>query len=245
MKCCTKCGQVLPLALFKADKRKQDGRAAECKKCRNARSALRYATDEAFRARALERSRNTKRPFNTWSQEERDKANERKRLGRLQALPGYKAARHDAHVDAWRALRPKPVRQKQLELHDAHVKALRSNDAAMHRLRLRVDAGFRLNMRLRVQIRKALKGRKAGRSWEQFVGYSLDDLVAHLSRMLPKRVTLDGALADGWHIDHIVPKSTFNLADEAELKAAWCLSNLRLLPALDNIRKSDRREVLL
>lgn len=169
---------------------------------------------------------------------------EYKRQASIRALPGFKPVKHQAHVDAYKAYlraRPKPRH----ELHNAHVRALRSNAAAEFRRRMRVDAGFRLNMRLRVQIRKALKGKKAGRSWEQFVGYSLDDLVAHLSKMLPKKVALDQALADGWHIDHIVPKSTFNLADPVELKEAWALSNLRLIPAADNLRKNASRVYLI
>lgn len=98
---------------------------------------------------------------------------------------------------------------------------------------------------MRVQIRKALRGMKRGRSWEAFVGYTLDDLVRHLSRMLPKGMTFERCLAAGWHVDHIVAKSTFNCADPAELRAAWALSNLRLLSPVDNLRKGARREFLL
>ena len=155
------------------------------------------------------------------------------------AMPGFKATNHDSHVKVYRQ------QMSVLNLHDFHVKQWKANAAAQCRWKTKHDVGFRLNARLRVQIRKALKGKKAGRSWESFVGYSLDELCSHFSRMLPKKMTLDDALAAGWHIDHIVPKSTFNLADESELRAAWCMSNLRLIPAKENIRKSAKRVSLL
>ena len=159
-----------------------------------------------------------------------------KRLARIMGLPGFKPLMHDSHVKEWKK-KPK----QDTRLHDAHVRCMRSDPARRFRSRYKIDIGFRLNNRLKVQIRKALKGEKKGRRWQEFVGYSLDDLVKHLSRMLPKRMTLERALAKGWHIDHIVPKSTYNLADPDELSRAWCLSNLRLIPAHENWSKNDKR----
>lgn len=171
----------------------------------------------------------------------------RRKLDRLsEAITKGKAPRmgvfrlHDEHVKLWRS----PAQQRP-RLHDAHVKAFRGNDAAYVRWRVANDAGYRLNMRLRVQIRKALKGKKQGRKWEEFVGYTLADLVRHLTLMLPRGRTLEQCLNEGWHIDHIVPKSSYDLANPVELRRAWCLSNLRLLPALDNMRKGARMESLL
>lgn len=54
-----------------------------------------------------------------------------KRLGRVMALPGFKAVRHDAHVKAWKAQARSAKAACRLvgerELHDAHVKAARAN----------------------------------------------------------------------------------------------------------------------
>ena len=48
-----------------------------------------------------------------------------------------------------------------------------------------------------------------------------------------------------WHIDHITPKSTFDLSDPDEIRACWSLPNLRPLWGKDNIRKGAKIEVLI
>src|SRR3990167_3972457 len=51
------------------------------------------------------------------------------------------------------------------------------------RTRLRNDYLYRLNSNMRTAICLALKGNKAGRSWEKLVGYSLEKLKRHLEKL--------------------------------------------------------------
>lgn len=94
-------------------------------------------------------------------------------------------------------------------------------------------------------MHRALGRGKAGRSWREFVPYTLDDLMAHLERQFLPGMTW--ANRGEWHIDHIRPLCSFKFTtpDDAEFRAAWALSNLRPLWALDNIRKNGRRDLLL
>lgn len=110
---------------------------------------------------------------------------------------------------------------------------------------MKTDVRFVINRRLQNGVYLSLREGKAGRSWEQIVGYTVDELMAHLRRQLPAGCT-DADLATGRvHIDHIVPKSSFDVATEQGVRAAWCLSNLRPVPAQVNLRKGARREFLL
>ena len=43
-----------------------------------------------------------------------------------------------------------------------------------------------------------------------------------------------------WHIDHIIPLSFFDLTEEEDIKKAWNKDNLQWLPALENLKKSNK-----
>lgn len=77
------------------------------------------------------------------------------------------------------------------------------------------------------------------------LGYSRDELMQHLERQFLRGMTWDNY--GEWHIDHIVPLSSFSITDSRspELAAAWALTNLRPLWARDNILKKDQRMHLI
>jgi hypothetical protein len=99
---------------------------------------------------------------------------------------------------------------------------------------------MKIRGRVSAMMRHSLKNNKNGKTWENMVGYNLDALKRHLEKILPDGYTMDDL--SGLHIDHIIPVSVFNITDEHSLdfKRCWDLSNLRFLPALENIRKSDK-----
>lgn len=107
------------------------------------------------------------------------------------------------------------------------------------------DPAWKVSSHMRTLIHRALNGGKAGRSWREFVPYSLEELMAHLERQFMPGMTW--ANKGKWHIDHVVPLSSFNFEkpEDKEFQAAWALTNLRPLWGLDNIRKNARRTHLL
>lgn len=102
-----------------------------------------------------------------------------------------------------------------------------------------------LNNRLRCGIWHSLSGRKNRRSWQSLVGYTTNELVAHIARQFKGSMSWNNM--GKWHIDHIIPLSSFSFTspDDAEFKAAWALTNLRPLWALKNMSKGAKREFLL
>lgn len=105
----------------------------------------------------------------------------------------------------------------------------------------RQDPTFRAAKAISRAIGKALESGKAGRRWEVLVGYTLDDLRAHLERQFHAGMSWEN-YGSFWHIDHIVPKATFSAA---EVAVCWGLPNLRPLPAGENVRKRSTRTHLL
>lgn len=108
----------------------------------------------------------------------------------------------------------------------------------------RATPGGRLENRMRVAIRRGLN-RSRSATLEKTVGYSIEDLKIHLERQFLPGMSWDNAKE--WHIDHIVPLSTFTIVEygDREFMAAWALSNLMPLWAADNLKKRTTVRSLL
>jgi 5-methylcytosine-specific restriction endonuclease McrA len=105
----------------------------------------------------------------------------------------------------------------------------------------------RISLSVSRRIWEVLRGveGKQSRRWESLVGYTKEELMAHLERQFLRGMSWDNY--GEWHVDHIVPLSSFNFASAAdpEFKRAWALSNLRPLWASENIRKNAKRVFLI
>jgi len=101
---------------------------------------------------------------------------------------------------------------------------------------------YNLNHKISGAILKSLKRNKNGYRWEDLVGYSLDALMNRLLQTMPKGYTWQDYMEGKLHVDHIVPNVAFNYdsVNHPDFKRCWDLSNLRLLPARENISKGDR-----
>jgi hypothetical protein len=99
-----------------------------------------------------------------------------------------------------------------------------------------------LHHRISNLIRINLKRAKQGRSWSDLVNYSLEDLTVRLNKTMPHGYTWDDFISGKLHIDHIIPVTAFNFStvDDIDFKKCWSLSNLRLLPAFENMSKNDK-----
>ena len=64
--------------------------------------------------------------------------------------------------------------------------------------------------------------------------------MTHLEKQFLSGMTWDNY--GDWHIDHIIPKSSFKYAsfEDPEFRECWSLSNLRPLWGKENIQKSDK-----
>jgi len=99
---------------------------------------------------------------------------------------------------------------------------------------------FRLDMSMSVAIRQSLKGRKAGRSWEKLVGYTLKDLIGHLEEQFNDKMNWEN-YGSYWELDHIKPRSLFKYTspEDPEFEECWALKNLQPLEKFTNRRKSN------
>lgn len=151
-------------------------------------------------------------------------------------------------------------KENSMKLHAAHVLAWKkAMPGRWWKHKYDNDSEFNAQQKMRARLRKLTKGdsevarllasyAKSGRwtsGWSDLLGYDLKTLTDHLRRMVPKGKTWQDFLAGRLQIDHIIPRSSFDVGTLDGIKACWCLSNLQLLSQKDNLKKRDKVESLL
>jgi hypothetical protein len=118
----------------------------------------------------------------------------------------------------------------------------REHRKMINKRRIKIDLKFNLNHKMSRDIYKALKKSKAGRRWEDLIGYTVKDLIKHLKKTMPKGYSWADYIKGKLHIDHIIPKSAFNYTkpEHIDFKRCWALENLQLLPAEENMKKKNK-----
>ena len=217
LKECSKCKQIKKVELFPKDKNQSSGYRPDCKEC-----LAKYRQNGDVKARIKEYR---KLDYVVARQKElRSTSISKKKLSEYQkeylSRPGVKQKR-------------KEYFQKE------EVKA---NRRRYNKERMK-NPKWRIASTASRAISKSLKyigQTKRRRHWEDIVGYTKEELKSHLEKKFKLGMSCDNY--GEWHIDHIIPISSFDITsvDCKELKRCWELSNLQPLWAADNIRKGNR-----
>ena len=108
--------------------------------------------------------------------------------------------------------------------------------ARRERLRYQNDPAFKVKHLLRKRLRKLVVGTlKIDR--KNMTGCTTEHLLSHLEQQFTRGMSWKNQ--GEWHIDHILPCSSFNLLDVEEQKRCFHWTNLRPMWALENISKGD------
>jgi len=132
------------------------------------------------------------------------------------------------------------------EIWDKHymenIANIRVRDKKFKKEKYHNDLSYRINDLMSRAIRHSLKGNKNGKHWEKLVKYTTEDLIKHLKKTIPKGYNWQDFLKGKLHIDHRIPKSIFNFdkPNQIDFQRCWALENLRLLPARENLIKSNK-----
>ena len=100
------------------------------------------------------------------------------------------------------------------------------------------DPQFRLKALLRSRITKALKnGQKSGSAVKD-LGCTLWEFKEHIERQFTDGMTWENY--GDWHLDHIVPLTSFDLTDRPQFLSACHYTNYQPLWADDNVKKGAK-----
>lgn len=178
-------------------------------------------------ARKLERERN------------RDKISAKKREDYLK--DGGASAK--ARAKRWREANPERRKELVSEWRSKNRERHLQNKRSYNARRLGSVVG-RINQNMGRLLYMALRsnGGKKGKSWVELLGFTPEQLRAHLESKFTPGMTWDAYMRGEIHTDHIKPISWFRYdsTDNPEFKKCWALANLQPLWAKDNITKQAR-----
>lgn len=224
VKTCSKCGETKSVSEFNRHKKSKDKLAYLCKTCAQmAVRAWEKANPEKVRAsRKLWRDANpdkVKASRKAWRDTNQGKVRASRKAWKLSHPDRVKADR-----EAWK--KANPDKQKAARIR--------------YNTKINNTATGRTNGRISHAIYKALKKSKAGRRWESLVGFTVNELKAHLEKKFKKGMSWENM--GKWHLDHIIPRSAFNYSspDDLDFKRCWCLKNLQPMWGVDNVKKSNK-----
>lgn len=108
--------------------------------------------------------------------------------------------------------------------------------------RLKTDINFKLAKCLRDRVSQVLKVNKDIKTGSAVrdLGCTVGEFKAYLESKFQPGMTWDNHTYNGWHLDHIIPVSSFNLTNREEFLKCFHYTNYQPLWAFDNKSKGNR-----
>lgn len=237
---CTKCGRELPLDQFY----KQKSTTAKvwydswCKDCKRIACAeWRKNNKERIKASHVEWCRNNMDKCRAYDVKRRRNNPEKKRAKDARwYYNNIDKAR--AYSRRWQKDNPEKCRVKNARWRKNNP----GYSARYENNRKSNDIVFRITKNIKSAIRLALvNNAKSGRAVD-LLGCPIEYLRNYLECLFQPGMTWDNYGRNGWHIDHIIPLSYFDMSDPEQQKRAWHYTNLQPLWAVDNLKKSNKIE---
>lgn len=110
--------------------------------------------------------------------------------------------------------------------------------------RYKNDIDFRLRHQLAHRIKYLIKRKEINNikyhKTLELLGCSIIEFKEHLEKQFKEGMNWNNHKKFGWHIDHIIPTSSFDLSKEEEQKKCFHYINLQPLWWYDNLEKSNK-----
>lgn len=216
-KVCTKCYVEQDISNFNKDKKQKSGRISQCKNCKKLYDIQYYQINKNDK---LEHQKiyasNNKEKISIYINEYQSRNKEE--------LSAKNKIRRETNIEKYR-LRDKLYLQKYYK-----------------------DPIFRIKLALRRAAKRLLFGKIKHVSTIKSLGCTIEHFIKQFETMFynhpltNEKMTWNnyGKGVDKWHIDHIIPLVSFNLADKEQYLKACHYTNLQPLWEIDNLKKGTK-----
>lgn len=106
--------------------------------------------------------------------------------------------------------------------------------------RMANDLSYRIARGLRSRFYMAVKNRVRSGNAIRELGCSIEEFRAYIETKFAPGMSWDNWSPKGWHLDHIIPLSTFDLTDPEQVKRACHYTNFQPLWAKLNVSKGAK-----
>lgn len=240
MKVCSKCGQSKPFEDFYKYPNKSDGLNARCKECIKVYKASYYQKNkDSIKSRVKENYWKNPEAKRTY-QKDYGKENYYK-IKVYRALPESRRRKSISDKKYYQKNKEK-IKERIREWEQKNAEHVAQKKRNYQRNRRHTDLDFKLRMNLRRRLVSALKTKskyklnRAG-SFVKDLGCNIPELKQHLEKQFQPGMTWDNWGKKGWHIDHIIPLSRFDLTDREQFLRACHYTNLQPLWWWENLQK--------
>jgi len=234
---CYNCGELKSISEFYIRKMSKDGHTASCKLCVGKFAKERYDRDtmskrEEERQRLIYRMTVEKicagcKIIKPVSEFNKDK-NSYDKLSRLCKECRKKQA-------ALRKYNPIARRKSYLR----NKKQADKYSLEYQNLKTKNDPGYRINKLIRSAFVTRLKNKKVRKNQKllKYTNVPIKEYIIHLEK---DPLWEDYKNGVAMHIDHIIPCAAYDFIIPEDIARCWNPLNLRLLPAKENMKKSDK-----
>lgn len=142
-------------------------------------------------------------------------------------------------TEIWHSHNIEKVKATNIKFKKTHAKEIALSEYKRRRFKYATDPNFKIRCMLSCRLRKVLKGRSKSDKTLNLLGCDIPFFMSWIESQFSDGMGWNNYGKTGWHLDHIRPCASFDLADPEQQKQCFHFSNFQPLWGKDNIKKGS------